>query len=319
MPNLLKHFVRNWNVTHRTNAMNSPAIETEQYFRRQGRFELGPLDWTVPTGSVYALVGPNGAGKSTLLDLLMGMGRAHGGRARIFGMDLDNEEVAIKRRVAYVSPELNYQAWGRVGRAIDFVSGFYPDWDSKRCERLEQEFQLDRSDKISTLSFGVKTKLALVIALARSADLYLLDEPTTGLDALAKNTLFSELLEVMKSEKKTIVISSHQLTDLERFADHVGILNEGKLLVSGRMDQVIQRYNEVELEWAPNTACPLPGAKLLSRQGKRARLLVKGNPEDAGTRFESIPGFIAATPMTLEEIFLGLVSPAAGLESDKRL
>ena len=291
--------------------MNHNAIETHQFLRRQGRFELGPLDWSVPTGSIYALVGPNGAGKSTLLDLLMGMGRAHGGTARLLGLDLERDEVAIKRRVAYVSPELNYNLWGRVGRAIDFVAGFYPDWDMDKCRRLEEAFQLDREDKISSLSFGSKTKLSLVIALSRDADLYLLDEPTTGLDVLGKNTLFTELLAVMKSDQKTVVISSHNLTDLERFADHIGILNEGKLLLSGRMDKVVQRYQEFDIKWSGNCPCPIPGAKVLSRDGNRARLLVENNTSYGSSTVPAGVDVIGQSPVTLEQLFVDLVQPTS--------
>lgn len=289
--------------------MNPNAIETHQFIRRQGRFELGPLDWSVPTGSIYALVGPNGAGKSTLLDLLMGMGRAHGGTAKLLGLDLELDEVAIKRRVAYVSPELNYNLWGRVGRAIDFVAGFYPDWDMAKCQRLEEAFQLERDDKISSLSFGSRTKLSLVIALSRDADLYLLDEPTTGLDVLGKNTLFTELLSVMESEKKTVVISSHNLTDLERFADHIGILNEGKLLLSGRMDEVVQRYQEVDIEWPGSGSCPIPGAKVLSRAGSRARLLVEQTDTSDSKALQTGVHVIGKSPVTLEQLFVDLVQP----------
>lgn len=289
--------------------MKTSAIETHQLLRLQGRFQLGPLDWEVPTGAIYALVGPNGAGKSTLLDLLMGMGRALGGRTRMLGMDLEKDEVAIKRRVAYVSPEIQYNAWGKVGRAIDFVSGFYPDWDSARCERLTREFQLDRADKISSLSFGSRTKLAVVIALSRDADLFLLDEPTTGLDPVAKNVLFAELLGVMRSEKKTMVISSHNLTDLERFADHVGILNEGRLLVSGRMDEIVQRYAEIELELPLHSPNPFPGSRILSRSAHRARLLVDRSVDTFASEAKGRARILAESPVTLEQIFIGLVAP----------
>lgn len=289
--------------------MNTNAIETRQFLRRQGRFQLGPLDWIVPTGSIYALVGPNGAGKSTLLDLLMGMGRAHGGTAKLFGLDLEPDEVAIKRRVAYVSPELNYNLWGRVGRAIDFVAGFYPDWDMAKCQRLEEAFQLDRDAKISSLSFGAKTKLSLVIALSRDADLFLLDEPTTGLDVLGKNILFTELLAVMKSDQKTVVISSHNLNDLERFADHIGIMNEGKLLLSGRMDEVVQRYQEVDIEWPGSGPCPIPGARVLSRAGSRARLLVEQTDTSGSLAIPTGVHVIGQSPVTLEQLFVDLVQP----------
>jgi ABC-2 type transport system ATP-binding protein len=149
--------------------MTTPAVRLEHITKRQGRFELGPLDFEVPTGAIYALVGPNGAGKSTLIDLLVGIGRPDRGRIQLLGMDLEQDEVSIKRRVAYFSPDLQYQAWINVGRAIDFVSGFYPDWDSSRCERLLVEFGLSRDEPVAPLSFGARTKLALTMVLSRNS------------------------------------------------------------------------------------------------------------------------------------------------------
>lgn len=290
--------------------MNSSAINTHQLVRHQGTFQLGPLDWTVPEGAFYALVGPNGAGKSTLLDLLMGMGHAHRGSVQVLGMDLEADEVAIKRRVAYVSPELNYQSWGRVGRAIDFVSGFYPDWDSDRCERLMRDFEMDRSAKIQTLSFGARTKLSLILALSRKPDLLLLDEPTTGLDAIARKVLFTELLSILRSEGRTIVISSHQLTDLERFADHIGILHEGKLLLSGRMDEVVQQHVEVEIDVGNLSIPTMAGTRVLKREGQRVRLLVDRRIQSSTLPLGPGMRFITECPVTLEQLFLDLVQPA---------
>src|SRR5262245_25978788 len=106
--------------------MTAPAIELDGLSKRWGAFTLGPLSLSVPKGAIYPLIGPNGAGKTTTLDLLMGMGEPDGGEIRLLGMPLSHDEVEVKRRTAYVSPDTGYQAWGSVGRAIDFVRGFYP-------------------------------------------------------------------------------------------------------------------------------------------------------------------------------------------------
>src|SRR5207248_8494855 len=146
----------------------------------------------------------NGAGKTTLLDLLMGMGRPDTGRVRMLGRDLARDEVAIKRRTAYVNPDLDYGAWGTVGAATAFVRGFYPDWDDGRCERLVAEFGLGPDEKVATLPFGSRIKLALVLALARDAELLLLDEPTVGLDAVSCRLLHAELMSFMRRADRTI-------------------------------------------------------------------------------------------------------------------
>src|SRR5262245_7364461 len=117
-------------------------------------FSLGPVSLSIPRGAICALVGPNGAGKTTLMNLLMGIGRPDGGTAELVGHDIRADEVEVKRRTAYVSPDLSYRAWGTVGRAIDFVSGFYPDWNAEACERLQLSFGIHHSERIDTLSFG---------------------------------------------------------------------------------------------------------------------------------------------------------------------
>lgn len=219
------------------NADTNNAIEIRGLRKHYPGFDLGPLDLDVPRGSIYGFVGPNGAGKSTTIDLMFGMGQIDAGSVRMLGMDAEADEVAVKERAAYVGPELDYANWGKIGNAIRFVRGFYPKtWDDDYCARLLDSFGLDSDAKIMALSFGSKTKLSLLLALSRRPELLVLDEPTTGLDAIAKQELFSQLLELVEDSERTILISSHNLADLERFADHVGIINEGLLLHSGLMN-----------------------------------------------------------------------------------
>ena len=226
--------------------MNAIALKGVE--RRLGDFALGPLDLTVPRGAVLAFVGPNGAGKTTTLDLLMGMGAADRGEIQVLGKTMPQGEVAIKSKVAYVSPDLNFMPWGSVGRALDFVRGFYPDWDQERCDRLLKEFSVARKERIAALSFGARIKLSLVMALSRDAELLLLDEPTVGLDVNARLLLFREIRDFVKQADRTVVISSHQLSDLEKLADHVAILNKGKLITCGPMAQLVERHAPKTLE-----------------------------------------------------------------------
>lgn len=224
------------------------AIVLKGVERRLGDFALGPLDLTVPRGAVLAFVGPNGAGKTTTLDLLMGMGKADRGEIGVLGFTMPRDEVAVKSRIAYVSPDLNFTPWGSVGRALDFVRGFYPDWDSQRCERLLEEFSVARKERIAALSFGARIKLSLVMALSRDAELLLLDEPTVGLDVNARLLLFRELRDFVKRQDRAVVISSHQLSDLEKLADHVAILNKGKLVAALPMAELVKRHAPMTLE-----------------------------------------------------------------------
>jgi ABC-2 type transport system ATP-binding protein len=288
------------------------ALALTEVTKRLGGFVLGPLSLSVPRGSVTALIGPNGAGKTTTLDLALGLGAPDGGGIEVVGLSMPADEVTIKRKVAYVNPDLNYQPWGRVGRALDFLRRFYPDWDDARCDRLLADFGLGRGEKIASLSFGARMKLSLVAAFSRDAELLLLDEPTTGLDVNAKRTLFGLLLEFVKREDRAVVISSHQLADLERVADQVAIIDKGRLVIFERMDRLVSRFVQLDARLTTGGAWPkLDGVRALARDGDRLRLLFDRDiaARDQLTAHGLEP--LSETPLTLEEIFLGLVAPEA--------
>ena len=124
--------------------MNTTPSKSADSSKDIRRFQLGPLDLTVPRGAIYGLIGPNGAGKTTTIDLIFGLGRNDAGQVRVLGFDHRADEVALKRRAAYVSPDLNFQVWGKVGKAIRFVRGFYPGWDDTYCAALMKAFHLGR-------------------------------------------------------------------------------------------------------------------------------------------------------------------------------
>jgi ABC-2 type transport system ATP-binding protein len=300
--------------------MKAPAVGIHQFRKSFGQsFLLGPVSLDVPRGTICALVGPNGAGKTTLLNLLMGIGRADDGHATLLGHDIRTAEVEVKRRTAFVSPDLGYHAWGTVGRAIDFVSAFYPDWNPQRCEELQFKFGLRRDERIDALSFGARVKLSALIALSRDAELLLLDEPTVGLDPLARQLLFAELLRFMQNEDRTIVISSHQLVELERFADHVAIMNEGRLVVYGAIPDLLERYVQLDVLLREDRTSPRPGFHLLAREGNRARLLLDRKAIEPQAFDSWSIEVIEERAMTLEELFVALIKGGGGLRWQPKL
>ncbi|HWY62575.1 MAG TPA: ABC transporter ATP-binding protein [Rhizomicrobium sp.] len=283
------------------------AVTLTHVERRLGGFALGPLSLEVPRGAVTAFIGPNGAGKTTTLDLIMGLGTADAGGIEVLGFSMPRDEVAIKSRVAYVSPDLNYTAWGKVGRVLDFVRGFYPDWNAARCTQLMQEFGIARGEGIAALSFGARIKLSLVIALARDAELLVLDEPTVGLDVNARQVLFREILDFVKRDDRAVLISSHQLSDLERLADYVALINRGKLVTMGRMDALVGRYVQVDAAMANGALPRLDGIKILDHDGDWCRLLLDRKAIEPSALAARGFTVTSETPMTLEEVFLALV------------
>ncbi|HSH95112.1 MAG TPA: ABC transporter ATP-binding protein, partial [Roseimicrobium sp.] len=268
---------------------------------------LGPVHLTVPRGSIYGFVGPNGAGKTTTLDLLLGMGTPDGGRILVDGLDHATDEVAVKKRIGYVSPDLNFQMWGKVGNAIRFVRGFHESWDDRHCEHLLKIFRLGIDDKIASLSYGSKIKLAIVLALAWRPPILILDEPTVGLDAVAKHELFSELLESVGHEDRTVIISSHALADVERFADRMGFIKDGKMLLEGETTELIQRYRMIDCQSAePQRLQNQPGIVLAKQDGQRCRVLVDRGEESGNWLKQLGAQPLASSPVTLEELFVTL-------------
>ena len=284
------------------------AIEIRGLVKKYAAFQLGPLDLTVPRGAIYGLIGPNGAGKTTTIDLIFGMGRNDAGTIRVLDLDHRADNVALKRHAAYVGPDLNFQVWGRVGKAIRFVRGFYPQWDDAYCAELMGKFQLNPNDRIATLSFGARTKLSLLLALARRPDVFILDEPMTGLDAISKQQIFGELLKAIEDGQRTVFISSHGLSDLERFADHIGILKQGRLLLEGRTDEILDRYRFAD--FFTRDGADLPGGDgllVLQRDQNRWRALVDQRRLGADWLVAHGAEQLSLTRLTLEDLFVALL------------
>ena len=287
--------------------MDKAAIQIRGLQKSFPGFKLGPLDMTVPTGAIYGFIGPNGAGKTTTIDLIMGMGAKDGGAIEVFGLDHAGAEVAVKKQVGYVSPDLSFNAWGRVDRLVGFIRSFYEDWDDEYCAELMERLGIGWHDKIATLSHGSRTKLSVLLALSHRPALLLLDEPLAGIDAVSKQEVFAELLDAVQDEERTVLISSHSLADIERFADHVGIIHKGRLLLEGRTDDLVNRFRMVDCiatdDVTPTAARDVFGLK---QDGARWRFVF--DTADGLDRLEAA-GFSNVTtgPVTLEELFVALV------------
>ncbi|MGH7969913.1 MAG: ABC transporter ATP-binding protein [Limisphaerales bacterium] len=293
----------------------SDAIEIRGLVKKFSRFALGPVDLTVPYGAIYGLIGPNGAGKTTTIDMIFGLGRSDSGTIRVLGFDHRADAVRLKERTAYVSPELNFQIWSKVGNAVRFVRGFYPGWDDAYCAELMKVFRLGASDRIATLSTGAKTKLSLLLAMARRPEVLVLDEPVNGLDPIAKQFLFGELLKVVEDERHAVLISSQNLADLERFADHVGLLKNGQLLLEGRTDEIVERYRLAEFFTSNGTTLQSPppvGLRILRWQDNRWRALVDQRSQALEWLKDQGARDVSQVRLTLEDLFIALVKEEEG-------
>ncbi len=286
-----------------------PALEIRGIVKKVREFRLQDISLTVPAGSITALVGANGAGKTTLLNLIFGVGAAQSGTVRVFGHDHVREDVPLKRLAAFAGPELDFSSWGTVGSALRFLAGFRPTWDAAYEQQLLEQFQLPAKKLIRALSCGEKNKLSLVAALAWRPRLLVLDEPASGLDARSRHFLLNELLASVTDPTRSVLLSSHQLSDVERYADRLVLLGQGRVLLEGEIATVLEDY--CWAQWsAPEKSVfnGLPGVLAPQRDGTRWKALLQ--------RSVCLPGDLEARGatqvhtqhVTLEELFLALTA-----------
>lgn len=214
------------------------VIETKGLTKKFGAFTaLEDVNLTVRAGEIYGFIGPNGAGKSTTIRVLLGMLKATKGTAEIFGLDAWQQPVEIHKRLAYVPGDVNL--WPNVTgvEAIDLLLTLRGDFDKQKRDHMIERFQLDPRKKCRTYSKGNRQKVALVAAFASNAELFILDEPTSGLDPLMER-IFQEEVLALKEAGKTVLLSSHILSEVERLCDQVGIIRDGQVIESGTLTEM---------------------------------------------------------------------------------
>jgi ABC-2 type transport system ATP-binding protein len=222
----------------------SAVIEVEGLVKDFGSTRaLDGLDLTVEQGQVHGFLGPNGSGKSTTIRILLGLIKATGGSATLFGEDPWRNAVALHRRLAYVPGDVNLWPNLTGGETIDMLGSLRGGLDPKRRQDLVDRFELDLTKKASTYSKGNRQKVALIAALATDAELFIFDEPTSGLDPL-KEAVFQECVKEITGEGHTILLSSHILGQVEHLADTLTIINSGKTVESGSIEELRQLSHE---------------------------------------------------------------------------
>jgi ABC-2 type transport system ATP-binding protein len=215
---------------------------------------LDGLHLEVPEGSIYALTGRNGAGKTTAIKILMNILAPGGGRCEVLGADSRRLGPAELAQIGYVSENQEMPGWMTVGFYLEFLRPFYPKWDTALENELVAQFQLPRNRKLAHLSRGMRMKAALASSLAYRPRAIVLDEPFTGLDALVRDELIEGLLA--RAENTTVLISSHDLAEIESFASHVGYLEGGRLQFSESLESLSGRFREIALTFEKPPAAP---------------------------------------------------------------
>ena len=222
------------------------ALEIESVSKRYEGFALDGVSLQLPRGYIMGLIGPNGAGKTTLIKLILNLVRRDGGAIRVLGLDNLADEAAVKARTGFVPDEPRCHEDATLKDLAAAVAPFYAKWDDGRFRALAGEFELPLTKKFKKLSHGTKTKFALALALSHGAELVLLDEPTTGLDPVFRRRLLDMLAGLLQDERVSVLFSSHITADLERTADYITFLSDGRVVFSDPMDQLAERWAVVK-------------------------------------------------------------------------
>lgn len=266
---------------------------------------LDDLSMTVPTGSVYGLVGPNGAGKSTIIRHLTGIYRQDAGEIMIDGAPVfENPEV--KSRIAYIPDDIFYYANASIREMMDLYRSIYPHFDAERFKKLSDVFGLDPKRQMRRLSKGMQKQAAFWIAMSLRPEILILDEPVDGLDPVMRRQIWSIIMADVAENGTTVLVSSHNLRELEDVCDSVGIMNKGKIMIERSLNELQENIVKIQLALPDGESLP-EGLDILrkSNTGRLQSLIMHGTQEELTEKLQSAhPLFIDAVPLTLEEIFI---------------
>jgi ABC-2 type transport system ATP-binding protein len=294
------------------------VIQLKNVFKQFGeQMALADVSLDVPPGVVFALLGENGAGKTTAIKLLLGLEEATSGRASVLGLDSRHHGLEIRRRVGYVPERPTLYEWMTVAEIGWFAAGFYDAAYLPRYEALVAQYELPLKRKIKDLSKGMRAKVALSLALAHEPEVLILDEPTSGLDTLVRREFLESMVD-LAAAGRTVLLSSHQIAEVERVADFVAILSHGKLLLVEQLDTLKQQVRELTVTLADGAAAPPVVCGELLRRRHRARqcqLLVRYLAEEHIETLRSHGGVASVESRTpaLEEIFVAYLQSPPGV------
>ena len=273
-----------------------------------GFLALNDLNMTVPRGSIYGLVGPNGAGKSTILRHLCGVYRPDSGVITVEGQPV-YENPAIKERMVVIPDDVYYYGSASVREMMKFYRGMYPTFSMERFEKLAEAFpEVDAKRPIRRMSKGMQKQAAFWLAMSCCPDYLLLDEPVDGLDPVMRRQVWSLLMGDVAERGTTVLVSSHNLRELEDVCDHVGILSHGQLVIERSLSQLQGTTVKLQVAFPDGVQPGLPqGMEVLhqSQLGRVYTYIVRGRAEEVQQQVEAIhPLFVEALPLSLEEIFI---------------
>ncbi len=289
--------------------MSDLAIELHGVGKTYPYFALEDIQLRVPYGQIMGLIGPNGAGKSTTIRILMGLVAQDCGDVRVLGRRMPAEQIAAKWDIGFASEDMRLYEGMTIEWHMNFVRSIYPKWDAPYAQLLLKRFGLRAEQKIKGLSHGQRVKATLLLVLARRPRLLVLDEPTTGLDPVARHEILRELTAVMSDEGRSVLFSSHNTQDVEQISDTITFIDRGRIIDSMDKEAYLDRWRRLRLEVPMGIALPaLPGIIGVRRNGRLAVATANAFATDMANAYESTGAKVQAIEtMTLEEIFVANV------------
>ncbi len=291
--------------------MNSLMIETRNVNRMFGcTYAVQNLNLQVRRGSIYGFLGRNGAGKTTTIKMLAGLIWPDDGEIEVCGVSPRNFTAEHRQKIGYVSEKQMLPPSMRVGKLIEFCSKLYRDWDGRLVDRIVNQFRLPLDKKVKILSLGGTRQLSILLALAQKPDLLLLDEPAGGLDVVARREFLDQILDLIREDGKTVFFSSHLLGDVERVADEIGIMDQGKLKISEPLDRLKETVKQVRFHGFANgcETFELPHTFRVKKDG--GEVLATLRVEDENTLRQLAAKYhcqYEIRPLSLEDIFVEIV------------
>lgn len=286
----------------------SPVIEVKELSRRFGKsLALDQISFEIQPGWVYGLVGANGAGKTTLMKHLLGLLRAKQGTVRAFGLDPVKHPVEVLSRIGYLSEERDLPEWMRVDELLSYTGAYYPTWDREYALELLGTFALDPSKKVKQLSKGMRAQAGLIAAVAHHPELLLLDEPSTGLDAVVRKDILNAIIRTVTNAGRTVIFSSHLLDEVELMSDYVLMVDRGRLVLQGSLDDIRQRHQMLAVNFptAINAIPAVDGMLSASGLGRQWTLLCDGDTQETQRVLQGQGAEVTLTrTASLQEIFV---------------
>jgi ABC-2 type transport system ATP-binding protein len=290
------------------------AIQCEAISKHYPHFQLNKVDLCVEQGSVMGFVGPNGAGKSTTLRIIMGLIGQDSGRVTVLGQAMPEQQVPVKRETGFISEDMRLYDSETIGFHMDFIKSIFDSWDDDYAATLLKRFDLVKEQKVKGLSHGQRVKATLLLVLARRPKLLVFDEPTTGLDPVARHDVLEEMTRSMEGETRAILFSSHNTLDVEQISDHITFIYGGSIVDSREKNAFLDSWRRLCLDVPDQFQLPdIPGIKEVKRSGQQAIITLSNFTDEIKKQVEATECAITGIEyLTLDEIFLTSVHHARG-------